>query len=115
IIAGENQPSPSSFVQDTPGSAASADASGRATTTAEVDWVDAAEWVEGQSYESPDITPVLQEVLNIDGWGGSVVLLVRPSNPDAGGDPDVDVPGRAAAVPSVSLTIEFVPMPVPPA
>ena len=114
IIAGENVNITTNFVQDTPGQPASSDASTRATTTAEVPWTDATAWAETEAKQTPDISTVVQEVVNIEGWAGDVVILVRPANADAAGDPDVDVPGRAAVAGSTSMIVEFVPMPVPP-
>src|SRR5690606_29489927 len=78
IIAGENVNMTTNFVQDTPGQPASSDASSRATTTAEVPWTDATVWSETELKETPDIASVVQEVVNIDGWLGDVVILVRP-------------------------------------
>jgi len=54
----------------------SADFDARDWTAARVDWDDIPAWLIGQEYESPDITPCVQEVLARPGWTAGNPLVV---------------------------------------
>ena len=51
---------------------------GRATTTAAVDWDDLPAWTVGTTYTTPDLGAVLQELVDRAGWasGNDVVIMV---------------------------------------
>ena len=56
------------------------DLSKRTSTTAHVIW-ELGQWSAGQTWESPDLTPVLEQVFSQKGWrsGNSLVILIRIS------------------------------------
>jgi len=47
------------------------DASGRGRTTAAVDWDIASPWGLAETYVSPDIKSIIQEIINRDGWAAN--------------------------------------------
>ena len=57
------------------------DISGRTTTSASVSWNNLPAWTEGNSYQSPDLSPVVQEIVNRDGWtsGNSMAFIITGS------------------------------------
>jgi len=48
------------------------------STTASVDWDDVEPWVTGNTYESPDLSEIVQEIVNRPGWcgGNSLAMMV---------------------------------------
>ena len=78
IIEGELSPSPATF------SSTLNDISTRATTTAKVVW-DVPQWttVNAQNPEerTPDISSIIQEIVNQDGWTGNAIVLMFRDNP----------------------------------
>lgn len=59
-------------------------------TTAEVAWTDVPEWTSSQATDAsrtPDISPIIQEIVNQDGWapGNAIMLFIRDdeTNPSA--------------------------------
>ncbi|HEX7004457.1 MAG TPA: hypothetical protein VF168_09760 [Trueperaceae bacterium] len=70
------------FIQDRDGQG-SFDLTGRAASAEGQVWSPEA-WTAGESYTTPDISGLLQGVVDKDGWeaGGSVVLLFSPSGGD---------------------------------
>ena len=55
------------------------DISSRTKTTAFVAWNNVASWTSGQTYQSANITQILQELVNRSGWdtGSNVNILIR--------------------------------------
>lgn len=55
------------------------DISGRTATTAQVTWDSVGSWISGERYDTPDISSVVQEVVNRGSWasGNSMVLIVE--------------------------------------
>lgn len=56
----------------------------RSKTTAAIDWDIGADWVLNTWYESPDITSIIQEIVNQTGFVGAIALVIEddasPSN-----------------------------------
>jgi hypothetical protein len=48
----------------------------RVPTTAGVTWTVTEDWVEGQTYSSPDLTTVIQEIVNREDWGYGSALTI---------------------------------------
>ncbi len=71
-IYGEDEDDTSTF------STASSDISSRTQTTASVSWTPGA-WTDGANYQSPDLTAVVQEIVNRSGWcgGNSMTFLIE--------------------------------------
>jgi hypothetical protein len=85
---GEKSANAPAFVGD--GSASTADQAGsldltthnlssRARTTATVPWSSVPAWAQGGTYQSPDLAPIIQEIVNQDGWvpGNALALLIN--------------------------------------
>lgn len=55
--------------------------SSRATTSASASWSNIPAWTTGQSYQSPDLAAVVQEIVNRSGWssGNSMVFIINGS------------------------------------
>lgn len=77
----DSSAAPSPLGNDADG-AASHDLTSRTATTANVAW-DMEAFTAGDAYDSPDLSAVLQEVVNLDGFLGSAVFIVEPD--EAGG------------------------------
>ena len=58
--------------------------SGRSRTTASVIWNNVATWSNNQYYNSPDISSILQEIVDRPGWssGSAIVILIQSTDPD---------------------------------
>ncbi|UCE48175.1 MAG: hypothetical protein JSW47_21570, partial [Phycisphaerales bacterium] len=73
IIEGELSPSPATF------SSTLNDISSRATTTAKVVW-DVPQWTtpnaQNPEERTPDISSIIQEIVNQDGWTGNAIVLM---------------------------------------
>ncbi len=83
-------------------STATADISGRSTTTASASWSVEA-WVRGERYQSPDLSDLVQEVVNRDGWcgGNAMTFIVTGSS---GARRDVTAyDGDSAAAPTLHV------------
>lgn len=50
--------------------------SSRIKTTASVDWNSIPAWTDGSRYQSPDITSIIQEIVNRTGWCGNNALSI---------------------------------------
>ncbi|MEJ1354755.1 MAG: PilC/PilY family type IV pilus protein [Candidatus Sedimenticola sp. (ex Thyasira tokunagai)] len=57
--------------------------SGRTLTSAKKDWDDIPSWTQETIYQTPDITSVVQEIVNRNGWcGGNSMAFVLAQNSD---------------------------------
>jgi hypothetical protein len=78
IIEGELSANPATF------SSTAKDISSRPTTTAQVAW-DIPQWMtvhaKGPEERTPDISSIIQEIVNQDGWAGSAIVLMFRDNP----------------------------------
>ncbi|MCH7556076.1 MAG: hypothetical protein IIB56_01320 [Planctomycetes bacterium] len=78
IIEGELSPNPATF------SSTASDISSRPTTTAQVVW-DIPQWMtvhaKGPEERTPDISSIIQEIVNQNGWAGSAIVLTFRDNP----------------------------------
>ena len=84
IIEGELSPNPATF------SSTAGDISSRPKTTAQVVW-DIPQWMtehaKGPEERTPDISSIIQEIVNQDGWNGNAIVLMfrdNPAKPSAG-------------------------------
>jgi hypothetical protein len=100
------------------GSAAN-DITDRATTTAAVEWENVPPWSQaGAKYRSPDLSPIIQEILNRPGWGpGNALALILTGSGKReavsyDGDPDlaprlrIEYEGEAPTCYSLATTAE---------
>ena len=53
-----------------------ADFDGRTRTTAEVVWDGIGDWVNGQTYNSPELKSIIQEIVNQSGWTSGNALVI---------------------------------------
>ncbi|MHC4594200.1 MAG: discoidin domain-containing protein [Planctomycetota bacterium] len=78
IIEGQLSTDPATF------SSTSGDISGRPKTTAQVVW-DIPQWMtehgKGPEERTSDISSIIQEVVNQDGWNGNAIVLIFRDNP----------------------------------
>ncbi|MFB0524108.1 MAG: hypothetical protein ACETVZ_01115, partial [Phycisphaerae bacterium] len=78
IIEGELSANPATF------SSAAGNISSRPKTTASVVW-DIPRWMtvhaQGPEERTPDISPIIQEIVNQAGWSGSAIVLMFRDNP----------------------------------
>jgi len=76
------------------------DISNRTTTTASVSWEDEQNWIRDQAFDTPDISAVVQEVIDRAGWATGQDLNVIFQRTAAANDRDAysfdGVPGKAA-------------------
>jgi hypothetical protein len=79
-IAAQAEADPAPFLQDPEGQG-SVDLSSRPRTAATASW-SPEPWVPGTVYRSPDISSLLQEIVDAPAWtsGGAVVVLIRPTD-----------------------------------
>ncbi|UCE48299.1 MAG: hypothetical protein JSW47_22205, partial [Phycisphaerales bacterium] len=83
VISGELSGNPAAF------SSAAGDISARSTTTASVVW-DVPQWTtvhaQGSEERTPDISSVIQEIVDQNTWAGTIVLMFRdnPAKPSQG-------------------------------
>lgn len=63
-----------------------ADFMGRPRTSASVAWAAIAAWTTGTSYDSPDLTAIIQEIVSRPGWvsGNAMVLFVQNNSSTLG-------------------------------
>lgn len=71
-IYGEQNATPATF-------STSADYQGRTRTTASVDWDVSTAWTSGTSYNTSDISTIIQEIVNLAGWasGNNLVIFIQ--------------------------------------
>ncbi len=63
------------------------DVTSRTRTTAFIDWVDPEPWTDKNQYSSPDITPIVQEIVNRAGWADSNdMAIIIEHAPASSGD-----------------------------
>ncbi len=84
IIDGELSPSPAAF------SSTAGNVSSRTRTTAKVQW-SVPNWTRvgdrGPDQRTPNLAPIIQELVNQNGWAGAAMVLMfrdNPANPSAG-------------------------------
>jgi hypothetical protein len=79
-IVGENNAAPAAF-------STYADFIGRSQTSASVLWNNVSAWLAGAQYDTPDISPVIQEIVDLGGWasGNDLVVFVEDNGSDTGG------------------------------
>ncbi len=58
---------------------ANANISGRADTTASVAWNNVAAWTTGNTYQTPDLTSIVQVIVNRDGWSSGNAMVFKIS------------------------------------
>lgn len=107
-LSGEAVAGPEPFADD-PNETGSEDASSRAAdngTTATVAWAITDPWADGADVSTPDLGAIVQEIVEVDGWGGSVVIFASP-------DTDPSSLGTRPVVndASIEMTITYVEMP----
>jgi hypothetical protein len=94
---------------------------GRARTNATVRWDNIPAWAAGTEYTSPDISAIIQEIVNRDGWspGNALVLFWEDDGSDTGSETRraaLSYDGSPANAPKLEITYtppEVVP-PAPP-
>jgi hypothetical protein len=82
------------------------DVSSRTTTNAVVPWT-LTSWFEGDWYATPDLTPVLEEVMNLPGWsnGGDIVFILEGDNDHSDTDHEAEAgPGDVHLIIEVAQT-----------
>ncbi len=105
IISGVLSGNPATFTD------ALKDISNRPTTTASVVW-DVPVWLTthamGPEERTPDISSVIQEIVNQDGWNGTVVLIFadNPANPSEGCRESESYDGTSDEAPLLHITYE---------
>ena len=79
--------------------------SGRNTSSSLVTWSPGS-WTDEQTYTSPDLSGLVQEVVNRSGWtsGNSLVLLVSASNSNKRAARTYDYNGNSSQAPSLSVS-----------
>jgi len=74
-ITGENSSNPVTYDDTNDG-----DITSRTETTAAVDWLSVPAWLGGQTYQTVDITAIIQELVDAGGWqsGNAMALMLKP-------------------------------------
>jgi hypothetical protein len=74
-IVGESNTNPSTYDTGLNG-----DITSRSETTASVDWLSVPAWIDGQTYQTVDITAIIQELVDAAGWqsGNAMALMLKP-------------------------------------
>ena len=105
VIEGQLSPNPETFT-------ATAAVSGRATTAANVVW-DIPEWLTvhamGPEERSPDISSIIQEIVNLPDWSGEAIVLIfgdNPASPSAGAREAESFNGSASDAPLLHISFE---------
>ncbi|MCP3906007.1 MAG: hypothetical protein GY715_20480, partial [Planctomycetes bacterium] len=77
-VQGQDADNPSTFTSS------SNDISNRSRTSESAPWIDVENWSTGQFYSSPDLTAIVQEIVDRSGWasGNSMVMLVDSDDPN---------------------------------
>jgi hypothetical protein len=80
--------------------------SGAAKTTASVDWDHLTAWSADTWYNSPDISPVIQEIIDRAGWSaGNALVILYSKRTDLGGNRNFSSCERGAAfAPKLEIT-----------
>ena len=111
LIEGEPNPNPTTF---------NTDIIGRPRTTANAVW-EPADWTTvGQVDQTSDISAVIQEIVNLDGWasGNALVLILsdNPGNPSVGSRCAEAVDGSATQAPllHIEFSSKYASSPAPP-
>jgi hypothetical protein len=106
IIEGELSPNPATF------SSTASDISSRPTTTAQVVW-DIPQWMtvhaKGPEERTRDISSIIQEIVNQDGWNGNAIVLMfrdNPAKPSAGTREAESVDGGASEAPLLHISYQ---------
>ncbi len=79
--------------------------SSRSQTGASVTW-NPGSWTDGQTYTTPDLAPVIQEVVNRSGWssGNNMVIFVSASTSSKRAARTFDFNGNDSQAPELSVT-----------
>jgi len=74
-ITGENSSNPVTYDDTNNG-----DITSRTETTAAIDWLSVPAWLDGQTYQTVDITTIIQELVDAGGWqsGNAMALMLKP-------------------------------------
>ena len=106
VIVGQLSPNPETFV------ATAGDISSRPTTSAQVVW-DIPQWMTvhamGPEERTPDISSIIQEIVNQPGWSGEGIVLMfgdNPANPSAGTREAESFNGSADDAPLLHISFE---------
>jgi len=106
IIEGELSVNPATF------SSAAGNISSRPTTTAKVVW-SIPQWMtvhaQGPEERTPDISPIIQEIVNQNGWAGSAIVLMfrdNPAKPSQGCREAEAYDGEATEAPLLHITYQ---------
>ncbi|MHC4511892.1 MAG: hypothetical protein ACYTAO_23595 [Planctomycetota bacterium] len=107
IIAGELSASPGTF------SSTAGDISSRPMTTAQVVW-DIPQWMTthamGPEERTPDISSIIQEIVNQPGWAGQAIVLTfrdNPAKPSQGTREAESFDGIAAEAPLLHISYQY--------
>ena len=84
------------------------DLSGRDATTASVDWSSIPAWTGGEVYSTPDLTAIIQEIVNQGGWVSGNVMAILLENTGLSGVRNAQA-GNSTNGPI--LTVNYVPEP----
>lgn len=109
-LIGEAVVAPEPFADDA-NTTASQDTSTRAGaegTTATVDWTITDAWASAAAVSTPNLASIVQEIVDLDGWNGAVVIFASPDEDGA------STGTRPVATASVEMTINYVEMPAGP-
>jgi hypothetical protein len=106
IIEGELSPNPATF------SETAGDISSRPTTTAQVVW-DIPQWMTthamGPEERTADISSIVQEIVNQDGWAGNAIVLIfrdNPAKPSQGARVAEALDGTASEAPLLHISYQ---------
>jgi len=74
-IVGESNANPTTYDAGIDGNITS-----RSETIASVNWLNVPAWISGQTYQTVDITPIVQELVDASGWqsGNAMALMLKP-------------------------------------
>ncbi|MCP3906211.1 MAG: hypothetical protein GY715_21510 [Planctomycetes bacterium] len=77
-VHGQNADAPATFASSND------NISSRPRTTASAPWFDVENWTAGQFYQTPDLTAIIQEIIELPGWAtnNAMVLLVESNDPN---------------------------------
>lgn len=68
-----------------------ADAESRPRTSASVEWNNVAAWTQNETYASPDLSPIIQELVERAGWGQAILMFME----DNGSSPAASRKGKS--------------------
>ena len=111
IIDGELVPNAPAFV------AIDNNVSDRARTTAKVEWQPEHWAAESEKHQTPDISAVIQDIINQEGWssGNALVIIIsdNPDNPSTGRREAASGAGARAPLLHLELSVPFASGPIP--